>query len=877
VLERKLEIPRPTFPVLRRPHLIERFDGSTRHRVTLLCAPPGAGKTVACATWATAATSAADTHAVAWLTLDRADNDPGRFWAHAVAALARTQDHPDAVPAPAHGPHGVPGDEFFLQLIEAISRFGRRAVLILDDVHEISDGAVLSGLDFVVRHAPPTLHVILSGRRQPELQLARLRVAGDLVDVGGADLCCRRREVPEYLRLFGLSPDAADCDELLCRTEGWMAGLRLLALRIRDEPTGSLRVGDITGDDPVVADYLRDEVLDRLTPEVHHFMLRTCVVDDLTGQLADALTGGFGGAQILDRLTRENGLVEAVDPGRTRFRYHRLLRECLRAELHRELPREERALLAKAARWYARHGRALDALRCSVAAEDWDHAARVLAEEDIRILLGEDRPALESVLRRIPMDQVLGAAALAAALAAARLWAGDPQDAEAYLSSAGDMLERTAPPLRRLVAPKLVMLRLIRACAHGRADARLLAAAWEAAAEAAGTPVEHRANGTLYFFLGMAHLRASEIERSVRALRAADRELGLGSARDLQVRARAWSALAGAWAGELRAAEQGIGEIREKTRSADAAAAVPGVSSIAELALASIRLERDDLAGARQLVDGVDTKAEPLPAEPPLDVLAGLVRARVLTAQGEPAAATAALPQRTGMVVTELIDLADAEIAVRRADLGRARRILAAHADQGGGHPQARVLLGRLLLDDDDPEGAAAAVDALLLTEDDGNTTLRERTAALLVVAGTHRRLHSVEHAAELLEQALSLAEPGGAYRVFLDGGTAVRSMLTVLIAPHSRNVRFRNRLLRRFDGQLPVGGSHRSGAAHGLTGSELAVLRFLPSHMTNDEIAAALFLSVNTVKSHLRSVYRKLGVGTRRAAIAQATRLGLL
>ena len=122
--------------------------------------------------------------------------------------------------------------------------------------------------------------------------------------------------------------------------------------------------------------------------------------------------------------------------------------------------------------------------------------------------------------------------------------------------------------------------------------------------------------------------------------------------------------------------------------------------------------------------------------------------------------------------------------------------------------------------------------------------------------------MHTGEHAAELLEQALSLAEPEGACRVFLDGGTAVRSLLTVLVTPRTRNVRFRNRVLRRFDSQLPVGGSRRPGAAQGLTGSELAVLRFLPSHMTNDEIAAALFLSVNTVKTHLRSVYRKLGVG---------------
>ncbi|MGH3390286.1 MAG: LuxR C-terminal-related transcriptional regulator, partial [Actinomadura sp.] len=176
----------------------------------------------------------------------------------------------------------------------------------------------------------------------------------------------------------------------------------------------------------------------------------------------------------------------------------------------------------------------------------------------------------------------------------------------------------------------------------------------------------------------------------------------------------------------------------------------------------------------------------------------------------------------------------------------------------------------------DDPVGATAAVDGLI-SADEEDLTPRERTAALLVAAATHRRLHTGEQAAELLERALTLAEPEGACRVFLDGGTVVRSLLTVLGTPRSGGARFRNRVLRRFDSQLPAGGPHRSRTAHGLTGSELAVLRFLPSHMTNDEIAEALFLSVNTVKTHLRSVYRKLGVGTRRAAIAQATRHGLL
>src|SRR5262249_40605417 len=158
-----------------------------------------------------------------------ADNDPGRFWAHVVAALARAQ----------------PGEDLSRGLIDALARCARRTILVLDDVHEIQHPAALARLDLVVRHAPPAVHLALSGRRPPELQLARLRVAGELADIGAAELCCRRSELPEYLRLFGLSLAATDRDELLNRSEGWMAGLRLMALRMREEPLGSLRVNDI--------------------------------------------------------------------------------------------------------------------------------------------------------------------------------------------------------------------------------------------------------------------------------------------------------------------------------------------------------------------------------------------------------------------------------------------------------------------------------------------------------------------------------------------------------------------------------------------------------------------------------------------------------
>ncbi|MDR0344519.1 MAG: AAA family ATPase, partial [Nocardiopsaceae bacterium] len=308
VLTDKARIPRPSFPVLRRTRVAGLLSQATKHRVTLVCGPAGSGKTIACASWASNGQPrpAGRSGRVAWLTAEPGDQRDW-FWAYLRASLSRLRA---ASAAEAFRDlEDVPAERFPLRLIEAAQQLTEPIVLVIDDVHELTDPAVLSGLDLLVRHAPPTLRLVLSGRRHPPLQLARLRVAGELADIGGADLACTAEEAGAYFAMLGIDVAAGERDELLRRTEGWMAGLRLAAMRASTVNGDGSRITGLAGDEPDVTDYLWDEVLGEQQPDTLAFLLRTSIAAEVSGDLAYALTGEPGSARTLEQLSRANSLV----------------------------------------------------------------------------------------------------------------------------------------------------------------------------------------------------------------------------------------------------------------------------------------------------------------------------------------------------------------------------------------------------------------------------------------------------------------------------------------------------------------------------------------------------------------------------------------
>ena len=908
----KLRVPIPSVPLLRRQRVSDLIRRATARRVTVVTGPTGAGKTIACAIWADDAIRHAGAE-IAWVGLDPGDRQPARLWASVGAALSGLPSAAGVIADLAE-----PADQSFpLRLAEVARRLPGPVTVVIDDMQELAESPGLADLELLVRHGPANLRLLLIGRHLRGLCVARLRVGGELAEIGADDLACTPDEARAYFELLGIELPSAQLDEVLGRTEGWITGLRLAAMRCGPdhEPAAPWR---ISGDEPHVADYLRDEVLATLPAAHREFLLRTCVADRICGDLADTLTAGPDGTATLDQLSRENAMIkptghagadevpaQSAAPGMVEYRYHPLLLDLLRAQLRRELPAELPLLSKRAARWQAARGDHADALRNAVIVGDWDFAARVLAKAGPELLLPGQAAALEPVLATFPASRYASDAAVAGALAAAGLRTGDISATALHLGNAGAALGRCPGNLRLLVSTWLLALRLMHATTCGKADADLVeegTAMANRAAAAMGDGAEHQAVGLLWNAIGVAALFRLRVADAREAMAHACRHLRAGGRAEFLVSATAWRAVSEAMYGDLLTAEDLITELSGQAEQA----ADPTWRQLACLASAYLHLAKDETASARRLLD----RCEPDDRGRGCDSLvagslATVARARIALCEGDQVTARrlatrlryegmnpgggagrgADAVQPRGRIpaaactstagVDSALAMLDADIALGEGNVNGARLALARAAEDAE-RDRADVLLGsaRVFLAEGDSKAALATAETCLAGAAT-QVTLRDQVFALVTAAVARRRLGQPEQAADQLGYALTLAEPHSLYRPFLDGGSAARSALTVLIRPANEGAAIAARILQRFDirpTRLPD-----APVSVPLTGSELAVLRFLPSHMTNQEIAESLFLSINTVKTHLRSVYRKLGVTTRRQAIATAGRLGVL
>jgi LuxR family transcriptional regulator, maltose regulon positive regulatory protein len=961
LLEDKLRVPRPGLAVLPRRRVGDLIEAGVSRRVTLVTGPPGSGKTVAAALWASAKPAS---RRPAWVSLDASDREPGRFWRYVTAALSRagamTGSRSPALAGVAGPPTGIAAAEIPQWMAAIVRRATEPVVLVLDDVHLLAGSEALAGLDELIRHEPSGLRLLLAARSAPGLALARLRLAGELADIGAADLACTAEETAAYFAMLGTPLSPADCERVFKRTEGWLAGLRLTALgpvpagpaaaagqpaavsaaapvtpvvsastafsaSTASSASTAPAAGAATGPVAPVADYLRDELLGQLAPGVRTFMMRSCLTPTVPADLARDLTDDAGAARLLQRLSRECGLVQPVSPDAAEYRYHPMLREVLFADLCRELPDEVPVLQGRVARWHAGRGDVLAAVQAAASAGDWEFGVQLLRDAGPAVLLSPAAPVLEAALALVPPGKVAADGMLAVALAAARLWQGDADGALPYLETAESVLAATGARGARgdgqgetcskpgeaeiwVAALRVLHKAAVSAAAPGWLD-REWALASQAHTDPRGTP-EHRAVGVLWLALGLAALREFDSQLARAALLHASSQLSAGALLALRERGRAFEAVACALYGDLGAAARLAASVSDGPHGAD-----DDLRAVLALAGAAVSLARDEPDAAGTLLDQADLAAmAPRPAgEPSIAVLSGFLRARLAVAEGNltgarglvrwltDAVAGAAqagynrgvpeLPAQSarGYGAAAVIAVLDAEISLAAGERERARATLAdlvmnpgspaepgapAAAAEAAAQPEAAICEARLLIADCDDKGAIEQVTPLI-NGTAGTCPVTDRIAALLTAVVAHRRLNQSGEAAELLSLALALAEPEEACGPFVAAGPPVRSALTVLVSPSSRGAGFASRILDRFDGRLPrPAGSHPAAL---LTDSELAVLRFLPSHMTNQEIAEALFLSINTIKTHLSSVYRKLGVANRRQAIAQGRRLDLL
>lgn len=862
LLAEKLSVPRLAGPIVPRPRLYAALAAAVRPRITTLVGPAGSGKTALLVSWLR---DTAPEYPVTWVNLDSGDNDPDVFFACLGAAVRRAAAAGDAAGGGNGAGPAVPrarAADPVRELLDALYDLARPTLLVLDNVHELADPRVLRGLERLLRHGPSPVHVVLSGRGTAGLRLGRLRLSGEVGEVTAATLACTREETEAVLAALDARPTPERVDAVLARTAGWLAGVRLLAAA----PDGE-----------GVAEYLREEVLDRQPAEARALLLRTCLADRVHAELAEELTGNGGAGSLLDRLVRDHALVAADGGGW--FRYHPMLREALRTQLRREMPGAVADLRRRTAAWHAARGDTAGALRLAVAGADWDHAARLLVADELRLpfAAGDGSGAgggdLRHLLAGFPEARVTGDPELAAVFAAVQLAGGDPVAAEPFLYLA----ERTPVegPRPAALERSCLALRLCQGCLRGEIDRTVVKAGRELLRADGGEvmlPAHRRGVALLGYHLAVATLLADEPEPARLAFAEALRLLeGTGHDR-LTLLARGWLALRTASAGRLTDAAQ----IATLTAAEERAA--PAAATLARLARAVVELEGGEPGGAGDLLGDHE------PADPVVAVASGLVRARLLIDEGEPGAARteldalrhhpparAAWPRHAATLLHARALLATGDPVDAGAVLERALGEAAAPdaADDA-------VLVGTVRLAGDDPAAALRAVQRHVeAASPDGDplTTV----GVLLVAASAHRRLGNRHEAVRLLEAALGLAAPEGLTRVFVDAGADIQALLTLHVRPEGAHGAMREKLLRRFEARAGGRPGPSQALLEPLTNSELAVLRYLPSLMVNEEIAAQMYLSVNTVKSHLRSLYRKLDVTNRRSAVARARRLGLL
>jgi len=834
-----------------RPRLNELIDRGTTGLVTLISAHAGTGKTVLLSSWA----ATAQPQRVAWLALDRDDNWSPRFWLGVERALAS-----------AGALRGrATGDGAVTQIAERLDDRAEPVVLVLDDFHEIESPIVQRELQLLLDRSP-RLRLVISTRADPRLRLQRLRLTDDLTEIRAADLAFTLEECGEALEPFATDLGRGDVETLHGRTEGWVAGIRLAALSLASEPdrTGFLR--RFAGDDRAVADYLLNEILDRQPDRLREFLLRTSVPDTITAELADALTGRRDGGRVLAELAGANFLVSGHEGSEIRYRYHGLLLEFLRAQLRRTRPHDLGLLQRLSARWHWHEHEPVPAFRDALAGGDWDLADEIAAEA-WHVLAVENDGAEQGALAQLSPDALAGRPSLGVLSAFACLAHGNRQEAEHRLAAGSECALRlqARAALARLDGDykllELVAAELAEAPAGGGFDATTRAAAQSASA--------------------LGHLGAAKSARG--DLAAADSLLGaaLDLSRRVGLRATAASVL-----GELALLDVGRGRLRRAVELAtealeDAEAGTPSVC--AELALGWVQLLWDDLGAAERHLDRAATAADAA-GDRSGRVAAAALRSLVRGSRGtrEAGAALAELRGRTidlddwqpPLALAPILDTAEARLLAARGDVEAAEAVLDRRAGRFGESAAIALLRARLALADGRPEGALA------LLEDRPEEQLScygLRIEACVLTAVARHAVHDDEGAGEALENALALAGPNSYRRPFLDGGSAVQVLLEQRIRWGTAHRSFAGELLAAFRKRAPSVAVTRVELLEPLSGREQSVLRFLPTMMSNAEIASELFVTSNTVKTHLKSIYRKLAVSRRRDAVERARALELL
>lgn len=861
LLGSKVAAPPPPEIMLVRERLFALLDAGAEGAVTVVAAPPGWGKTVLLSSWAH------ERKPVAWFAVESGD-DGFRFWSYLRAAIAATGD--SDIPAPPR----ERDDTFLVRFAHALARLPEPVVAVLDDLHHVTDQAVLDGLDFLLRHAEKRLHLVVGARAEPALALHRWRLGGGLTEIGASDLAFTPDETDALLASHGVYATRRHVDDLHFRTEGWPAGLRLAARELRGHPDPDRFIGEFGGDHPSVSAYLHEEALNGQPPAARDLLLRTSIVERVSGELAAALTGRDDAAHTLADLAGTNAFVVRLSARPAAYRYHRMFADLLRAELRRHAPDQIVDLHRRAAAWHAAQGLPQDGLRHALLGQDWDRATGLLAAHWPELVPFAPGRASGGSVPPPPPDAVRADPELALAYAAELLNLQDLSTASEYLSTAHEHRDRVPAERRARYALVAAALRLAHAQLGGDRT-QVLPAARELLALTQPAEADPRVRAVARTAVGVAELDAGD-------LLAAEATLikGLADARRADLSRPRLTC-----ASRLAAIQAVRGELRRAERTARGAltlSAYPGHPTadrcFAHVAMAVVALYRNRLDDAEAHL-ALATPRVPSPG-PALVALVATARARLLESRGDLAASYAALVAARRELAGPLprieawLVAVEADLRTAHGDTGTARDLLLPLLDPADTAPLA-VALSRSYLRDGDPGAAARALPAWQRA--DTTCAPAVRVEAGLLDALSARRAGDRHRAARALEMALDLAEPEGNRRAFLRAGPDARALLVEHLEAGTAHWPLVTELIAASDRGRPETREAPPANGDALTERELTVLRYLQSMLSNVEIAREMSLSVNTVKTHVRNIYRKLDATRRREAVRRARELHLL
>jgi LuxR family maltose regulon positive regulatory protein len=837
--------------------------------LTVVTGPPGAGKTMALALW-----TAIEPGKVAWICLDQYDNRPEMFWSYVLAALRASGV---AVPGVAAKP-GRAGDyAYLLRLAAALAAQDPPVTLVLDDLHLVTAPKILDGLDFILRNVGPGLRLVVASRMDPPLPLHRYRLAGQLAEIRPSDLAFSSAEAGLLLARHGCALTAGSLEALTLRTEGWAAGLRLAAISLGADPDPDTFVQELAGQDSALTGYLVDEVLAAQPPLARQVLLCTSVLDRVSADAAAVLTGDERAAATFTALAEGNAFIEPIGSGW--YRYHTLFAEVLRLRLRLEHPDWVAGLHQRAARWYARDGLLTDAVRHAAQAGDWPLAAGLVIDE---LAIGQiidpgSGQCLATEFAGLPPGQAWTRPEPYLISAAVAMSAGRYEECAAALDAADGLLERLPggqEPECRLVDAIIRLIVSLRAgaldvAASAAARAEVLASQVPGGKLARHPDIRARARSGR----GVVELWSGHLDEAVRSLEAGVPVPAASGGPGEPADCLGHLALAQAWRGQLSRAAELAGQ------------AVPGSSQdrpvapdpAALVALAWVHLERCELRAARSRLKQADAALGARP-DKPVAAAAYLVAAGCALAEGRAdAAAQITARARTEWHVPAWLDhqlsLVQSRAFLSTGDIPAA---LAAAERGGGTSAETAVTLALAWAAAGDGDTARRVLQPVLAG--DSEPSHRVRVQAWLADARLSYTSGDRARGQRSLASALRLAGPEQVRLPFV----GERSWMGPVLRRDPDLAGACRGLLGpglRYD-QPPAPATRDQAAilvVEPLSDREREVLRHLSGLLSTAEIANEMYISVNTVKTHLRNIYRKLATARRGEAVRRARQLELI